>query len=269
MPADTIVLIHGLWMTPRSWDEWAERYRERGHRVLAPAWPGMDGEIDDLRRDTSGYERVGITEVTDHYEEIIRSLDQPPIIIGHSFGGLVVQLLLDRGLGAAGVGVDAAPVRGVLAVPPSTLRVIWPAVRNPANNRRAVALTREQFHYAFGNALSEDESAEVYDRQAIPGPGRMLFQAAFANVSRHAPSRANVRNDDRAPLLLVAGGRDHVVPASTTRNNVKLYRHSKATTDLKEYPERTHYTVGQDAWEDVADYSVDWATTHAASRAAA
>lgn len=265
---DTVVLIHGLWMSPLSWEHWIERYSSRGCNVIARAWPGMeDRDVDDLRRDTSAYERVGVTEIADHYERIIRELDRPPLIVGHSFGGLVTQILLDRGLGAAGVAIHPAPIKGIVFLPPSALRVASVALRNPANRNRAVGLTADQFHYGFTNTLTRHESALLYERYAVPGPGRPLFQAAAANFSRDAATAVNVRNDTRAPLLLLAGGKDHTVPASVTRANHKLYRHSQAVTELKEYPERSHFTVGQEGWEEVADHALGWASERAAALA--
>jgi pimeloyl-ACP methyl ester carboxylesterase len=265
---DTIVLIHGLWMTPLSWEHWIARFTERGHQVLAPAWPGMeDRDVADLRRDTSAFARLGVTEIADHYERVVRGLDRPPILMGHSFGGLIVQVLLDRGLGAAGVAVHPAPIKGILGLPWPSLRVASVALRNPLNLHRAVALTADQFHYAFTNTLDRHESALVYERYAVPGPGRPLFQAASANFNPHAATQVNVRNGERAPLLLIAGGRDHTVPASTTRANYKLYRHSPAVTELKEYPGRSHFTVGQEGWEEVADQALAWAAEKAAALA--
>ena len=153
-----IVLIHGLGMTPRSWEHWVERYRARGHRVLAPAWPGLDADLDALRADPAPIEQVGIAEIVEHYESIIRGLDRPPIVMGHSFGGAFAEFLLDRGLGAAGVAIDAAAVKGITKLPPAQLKSAWPVRRNPANRHRAVMLTPEQFHYAFTNTLSEEDS---------------------------------------------------------------------------------------------------------------
>jgi pimeloyl-ACP methyl ester carboxylesterase len=262
---DTIFLIHGLWMTPLCWEHWIERYTARGYRVLAPAWPGVEAGVEELRRDPSPLARLGVTEIVDHYDAIIRDLPTPPIIMGHSFGGLFTQILVDRGLGAAGVAIDPAPVKGVLLLPFSTLKVAFPALRNPANVHRAMPITKEQFHYAFGNLLSEEESDKVYERYAIPGPDHILFQASFANFNPHATTMVDFHNDNRAPLLLIGGGQDHIVPASVTEANFRLYRHSKAITDYKEYPERSHYTLGQDGWEEVADYALDWAVENAAA----
>jgi pimeloyl-ACP methyl ester carboxylesterase len=260
---NTIVLINGLWMTALCWEHWIKRYTERGFKVVAKSWPGMDGDINALRSDPSAIAALGVTEVVDHYDGIIRALDKPPIIIGHSFGSLMTQILLDRGLGAAGVAIAPAPVKGIIFLPFSTLKVSSPALSNPMNNHRAVPLTPEQFHYAFTNNLSEEESVEVYERYAVPGPDRMLFQAAFANFNPHAATAVDFHNDDRAPLLLVSGGQDHVSPASVVEANFKLYKHSHSITSYKEFPERTHYTLGQKGWEEVADYALDWAVSHA------
>jgi alpha-beta hydrolase superfamily lysophospholipase len=179
--------------------------------------------------------------------------------MGHSFGGLFTQILLDRGVGAAGVAIDSAPIKGVLGLPFSTLKVVLPFTGNPLNLHKIGSLSEDQFHYAFGNLLSEEESRTAYERYAVPGPDHVLFQASVANLNPHGATAVNFNNDDRAPLLLIAGGKDHVVPASTTRANYNLYKKSKAVTDYKEYPERSHFTLAQPGWEEVADYSLEWA----------
>lgn len=267
-PPDTIVLIHGLWLTALSWEHWVEHYRARGYRVIARSWPGMEGDIEQLRRDSSAIAGLGVTEIVDHYEQIIRELDRPPIVMGHSFGGLVTEILLDRGFGVAGVAIDPAPVKGIFVLPFSTLKSAFPALKNPFDSHRAVPLTLEQFHYAFTNHLTEEESAPIYERYAVPGPNHVLFQASLANFNPHAATTVDFHNDDRAPLLLIAGGRDHVAPASVTKANFDLFRKSKAVTDFKEYPERVHFTIGQDGWETVADDALDWAIQKAAGRPA-
>jgi pimeloyl-ACP methyl ester carboxylesterase len=266
--ANTIVLIHGLWMTALSWEHWVERYEDRGLNVIARSWPGMDGDIDELRRDPAGIEHLGIEEIVDYYAGIIGELDSPPIIMGHSFGGAFTQILLDRGLGAAGVAIDSGPVKGLLALPASTLKTGFPVLKNPANNHRAVPLTLEEFHYAFTNTLTDDESLAVYERYAVPGPGRVLFQGAFANFNPRSPAAVDFKNSSRAPLLFIAGGDDHVAPASLNEANLRHYRKSDAITELKEFPGRSHYTLGQEGWEEVADYALDWALRHAAQVAA-
>ena len=264
-----IVLIHGLWMTALSWENWITRYTAHGYRVIAKSWPGMDGDIGELRRDPSSIATLGIAEIVDHYERIIRSLDSAPFIMGHSFGGLIAQILLDRGFGAAGVAIAPAPVKGILFLPLSTIRVSLPALRNPANLHLAAPLTAEQFHYAFTNHLSKEESLPIYEKYAVPGPDHILFQAAFANFNPHAATTVDFQNDNRAPLLLISGGDDHVSPASVVEANFKLYRKSKAVTAYKNFPGRTHYTLGQDGWEEVADYALTWAESNAEKRFAA
>lgn len=264
-PPQTIVLIHGLWMTALSWEYWVAYYEERGYRVIARSWPGLEGDIEELRRDPSPIAGLGVTEVVDHYAAIIGELDAPPIIMGHSFGGLVTQILLDRGLGAAGVAIASAAVKGVLFLPLSTIRVVLPALSNPLNNHRAVPLTPDQFHYAFMNTFTETESLAVYERYAVPGPDHMLFQAGLANFNPHAATAVDVHNDGRAPLLFIAGEHDHISPPSVVEANVKLYGKSAAVTGYREFAGRTHYILGQDGWQEVADYALDWAVRHASA----
>lgn len=262
---DTVVFVHGLWLTALSWEHWAERYARRGFKVVARSWPGMEGDIEALRRDPSAIAGLGVTEIVDHYEGIIRQLERPPVIIGHSFGGLVTQMLVDRGLGASAVAISPAPVKGIFILPFSTLKAAYPALKNPFDTHRAVPLTLEQFHYGFTNHLTEEESEPIYARYAVPGPNHVLFQASFANFNPHAATTVDFHNDDRAPLLLIGNGRDHTVPASVVKANHNLYRHSTAVTEYTEYPDRTHWTLGQDGWEGVADYALDWALTNAAA----
>jgi len=250
-------------MTALSWENWVKRYSSLGYRVIAKSWPGMEGDIDQLRRDPSGIEHLGVAEIVDHYEAIIRDLDQAPIIMGHSFGGAFTQVLLGRGLGAAGVAIDSAAVKGILTLPLSTLRSGFPVLRNPANNHKAVALTAEEFHYAFGNTMSEGESLAAYERYAVPGPGRVLFQGAFANFNPHAATRVDFNKADRAPLLLIAGGSDHVVPPAIDKSTAEHYSKSAALTAYKEFPGRSHFTIGQAGWEEVADYALTWAIENA------
>ena len=190
---DTIVLIHGMWMTPLSWEHWMERYTARGHHVLAPAWPGLDAEPEQLRRDPSPLRGLGITEIVDHYETIIRGLDRPPIIIGHSFGGLHTQLLLDRGLGAAGVALDTAAPKGVLRLPFSTLRAAWPALNNPANRQEGDPADPEAVPLVLHELTQPGGLDAVYERYYIPGAGRPFFQAGLANFNPNAVTRSTTR----------------------------------------------------------------------------
>jgi pimeloyl-ACP methyl ester carboxylesterase len=262
--ADTIVLIHGLWMTPRSWERWIPRYEHRGYRVIAPAYPGFEVEVEALRADPGPIERVRVPETLEHLEGIISKLENPPILIGHSFGGALVQILLDRGLGAAGIAIDSVPTEGVRTLPASQIRATFPVLHNPANRHRAVGFTPRQFHYAFTNTLTEDKSAAVYERYHIPAPGRWVWDGVLANVTPgHQNTWVNYENDDRAPLLFISGGKDHIMPAPVNRENADRYAKSSAHTDYKEFPGRDHYTVGADGWERVADYARTWATEHA------
>ena len=260
---DTIVLIHGLWVTALSWEHWIERFRARGYRVLAPNWPGMDGGIGELRRDPSQVGGLSMTELTGHYDRIVRQLDPPPVIIGHCVGGLVVQLLLDRGLGAAGVAIAPAPAKGVRKLPLPLLRAGVPALRGPASWRNAVTLTPSQFHHAYSSTLDERQAAAAYERYHVPGPSRIICQVSLANFVPHAVTHVNFDREQRAPLLLTAGGDDHIFPLPVTRANFDRYRKSMAVTGYKEFPGRSHYTIGEPGWENVADYTLRWAMDNA------
>jgi pimeloyl-ACP methyl ester carboxylesterase len=264
----TIVLIHGLWLTPRSWEGWKGRFEGRGHEVLAPAWPRMHGDVEDVRRDPSALNGLGVAEITHHFADIIRGLDRPPIIMGHSFGGLVTELLLDRGLGSAGVALSPGPVKGVLRLPPPQLRSAFPVLGNPANRKRTVELTPKQFHYAFTNTMGDAEAQAAYDRYEVPGPGRVLFQAAFANFNPGAPTKVDFHKADRAPLLVIGNSADHTVPASVSKEAANRLGKSGAVVEYKEFPGRPHFTAGAPGWEDVADYALEWATEKTAVPAA-
>jgi pimeloyl-ACP methyl ester carboxylesterase len=264
-----IVLIHGLWLTPRSWEGWKAWFEQRGHEVLAPAWPHMEGEVEALRRDPSVMNGIGVTEVVDHYDGIIRGLGTPPVIMGHSFGGLITELLLDRGLGAAGVGISPAPVKGVLRLPPSELRTVFPALRNPANRKKTVPLTPKQFRFRFTNTMNDADADAAYERYYVPGPGRVLFQAAFANFNPRAVTKVDFHKDDRPPLLVLGNDRDHTVPASVSKEAAKRLGKSNAIVDYKEFAGRPHFTAGAPGWEAVADYALEWATRHVGAPAEA
>jgi len=262
MTLPPIVLIHGLWLTPRSWEGWKARFEARGHEVLAPAWPRMQGEVEDVRRDPSALNGLGVAEIVDHYDQIVRGLSAPPVIMGHSFGGLVTELLLDRGLGAAGVALSPAPVRGVLRLPPTQLRSAFPVLGNPLNKNKTVELTPKQFHYAFTNTMTDEEAKAAYDRYQVPGPGRVIFQAAFANFNPRAVTKVDFHKDDRPPLLVVGNDQDHTVPASVSKEAAQRLGKSKAVVDYKEFPGRPHFTAGAPGWEAVADYALEWANRH-------
>jgi pimeloyl-ACP methyl ester carboxylesterase len=262
MNVTTIVLIPGLWMTALSWENWVKHYTDKGYWVIAANWPGMEGDIELLRRDPSSFANLGLTEVVDHYEQIIGELETPPVIIGYGFGGLIAQILLDRGWGAAGVGIASAPVKGIARLPLSVLKLAFSLLGKSHSNKTA-SLTAEQFHRVFTNSLTETESLDAFKRYVVPAPNRVLLQTAFANFTRHTAITVNFRNDTRAPLLLVAGGQDRVAPSSMVKANFDLYQESKAETDYKEFPDRTHFILAQEGWEKVADYVLGWALCRA------
>jgi len=261
MNVTTIVLINGVWMTALSWEHWVKHYGEKGYSVIAANWPGMDGDIQQLRRDPSSFANLGLTEIVDHYEQIIGELETPPVIIGYGFGGLVTQILLDRGWGAAGVAIATAPVNGIARLQLSMLKLAFSVLGDSFNSHETTSLTPKQFHRAFANSLTESESLGVFKRYIVPAPNRVLLQTAFANFTRHTAITVNFRNDTRAPLLLVAGGKDRIVPSSIVRANFDLYRESKADTDYKEYPGQTHFTLLHET--KVADYVLGWALCRA------
>ena len=268
---DTIVLVHGFWVTPRSWEHWITHYEAKGYKVLAPAYPGFEVEVEALNADPTPIEKVTVPEIVSHLENIIRGLDKPPILIGHSAGGAFVQVLLDHGFGAVGVVLDSAPTEGVLVAPLSQLKAAFPVLRNPANRHRAVRLTFEQWHYAFTNTFSLTESRALYERYAIPASGKIFWDSVLANLIP-GPQEVYVdyRNDARAPLLFISGGEDHLMPPAVQRSNARHYK-SNAVTEVKEFEGFAHLLPAQRGWEDVADYALAWAVAHARSpvRAAA
>ena len=260
----TIVLVHGLWLTPRSWEGWIDRYQKAGYNVLAPSWPGLEGEVEAIRKNPSALKGLKLKTVVDHYDRIIRKLDAQPIIIGHSFGGLITQMLIDRGLGSAGILVDSAQTAGVPVLPFSTIRAGFPILGNPFSYNRATSLSPKQFNYAFTNELDAVESKKVYDRYSIPAANSILWDAAFALLNPNGSSKVDYKKSDRAPLLFIAGSNDHIVPPAINKGNLRKYiKNSTAVTDYREFPNRTHHTVGQKGWEEVADFALQWANENA------
>src|SRR4029077_5461827 len=260
MNVTTVLLIPGLWLTALSWEHWIKHYSDKGYRVIAANWPGMAGDIEPLRRNPSNFATLGLTDVIDHYEQIIRELETPPVIIGYGFGGLVTQILLDRGWGAAGVAIASAPANGIARLPLSMLKLAFSVFSKSLSNK-AASLTPEQFHRAFTNSLTRTESLDAFKRYVVPAPNRILLQTAFANFAPHAGITVNFRNDTRAALLLIAGGKDRVVSNSMVKANFDLYRESKAETDYKGYPGQTHFSLLREA--KVADYALGWALCRA------
>ena len=260
--ATPVVFIHGLWLHATSWQPWIELFRESGYDPIAPEWPGGPATVAEARANPNAVAGFGIKAVADHFAGIIAGLPEKPVVIGHSFGGLLVQNLVGRGVTAAGVAIDPAPVKGVLALPLSSLRVASIAVRNPANRNKAVSLTAEQFRYGFGNVLSLEESNELYEKWAIPSPGKPLFEAALANFSRNSPAKVATDNSTRGPLLITSGGHDHTVPAAVSEATRKLYDGSAAVTELKEFPDRGHSLTIDHGWPEVARAGLDFLKAH-------
>jgi pimeloyl-ACP methyl ester carboxylesterase len=253
-----VIFIHGLWLHGTSWQSWIDLFTSKGYDASAPGWPGDAATVAETRANPDAVADVGVDEITEHYATAMASLATPPIVIGHSFGGLIAEKLLGDGHAAAAVAIDAAPIKGVLPIPLSALRAAFPALRNPGNLDAAVALTKEQFRYAFGNAIPAAESDELFEQWTIPSPARPLFQAATANLNPNAQTKVDVKNDDRGPLLLTMGGRDRTVPESISKSTFRQYRKSSASTQLIEFEDRGHSLTIDHGWQDVADAVLSW-----------
>ncbi|ROS27988.1 alpha/beta hydrolase [Cellulomonas sp. PhB150] len=257
-----VVFIHGLWLHASSWQPWVEKFREAGYDPVAPGWPHEADTVAEARERADDVANVGIDDAVDHYAALIATLPAPPILIGHSFGGLITEKLLGQGRGAAGIAIDPAQIKGVLPLPLAQLRAGFPALGNPANLHKAVSLTKEQFRFGFGNAVSQEESDALYEQWTIPSPARPLFQAAAANFVMHSQAAVDTKNTDRGPLLLISGTADHTVPDVVTRSTFKQYRDSTAVTELRQFEGRGHSLTIDSGWEDVAQASLTWLLGH-------
>lgn len=260
---NTIVLVHGFWVTPRSWEHWISHYEAKGYRVLAPAYPGFEVEVEALNADPAPIEAVTVPAIIDHFGSVISGLDAPPILIGHSAGGAFVQLLLDRGLGAVGVAMNSAPTEGVKVIPLSQIHATFEVLKNPANRHRAVGFDHDQWHYAFTNTFTEEESRALYERYHIPASGHIFWDSVLANIK---PGRQDTwvdyHNDARPPLLFISGSEDHLMPPKVQESNAKHYK-SATVTEVKVFDGFAHLLPAQAGWEDVADYALEWAVAHA------
>jgi pimeloyl-ACP methyl ester carboxylesterase len=262
---DTIVLIHGFWVTPRSWEQWIERYESRGYRVIAPAYPGFEVEVEALNADPTPIENLKVEQVIEHLEGVVGEIETPPILMGHSAGGVFTQLLLDRGYGSAGVAINSAPTEGVKVVPLSQIKSTFPVLRNPANRHKAVGFTFEQWRYAFTNTFTEEEARRLYERYHIPASGNVFWGSVLANIHPGKDATyVDYRNDDRAPLLFLSGSEDNLMPPSVQRSNAKHYK-SNTVTEVKEFEGRAHLMPAQEGWEEIADYALAWAVEKATS----
>ncbi|SDT77507.1 alpha/beta hydrolase [Actinoplanes derwentensis] len=258
-----IVLVHGFWVTPRSWENWIAHFEAKGHQVIAPSYPGFEVEVEALNADPAPIVNVTVPQIIEHIEEQIRALPEPPIIIGHSAGGAFTQILLDHGYGAAGVAMNSAPTEGVRVVPLSQVKSTFPVLKSPANRHKAVPLTLEQWTYAFTNTFTAEESAALYERYAIPANGGILWGSVLANFQPgHQDTWVDYHNDNRAPLLFVSGSEDHIMPPEVQRSNLKHYK-SNTITEIREYEGYAHLLPAQKGWEQIADEVLDWALRHA------
>ena len=247
-----VVFVHGLWLLPSSWDRWAELFRAAGYAPLTPGWPDDPETTAQANANPQVFAGKSIGQVADHFASITGTLTKKPVIIGHSFGGLLAQILAGRGLAAATVAIDPAPFRGVLPLPISALRSASAALGNPANRHRAVPLTYDQFRYAFANAVTEEEAKNLYETFAVPAPGLPLFQAAAANLNPWTEVKVDTENPDRGPLLLISGEKDHTVPWSITNASFKLQQRNKDVTEIIEIPGRGHALTIDSGWREVA-----------------
>ncbi len=248
-----VVFIHGLWLLPSSWDRWVQLFEEAGYAALTPSWPDDPETVAQARADPAVFAKKKVGQVADHVEEIIGHLSGEPAVIGHSFGGLLAQIIAGRGLSGASVAIDPAPFRGVLPLPISSLRSAMPVLANPANARRAVTLTFDQFRYGWANAVSEQEARQLYENFHVAAPGAPLFQAATANLNPWTEAKVDTTNSDRGPLLLISGGKDHTVPWSITNASFKRQQRNPATTEIIEIPNRGHALTIDGGWREVAD----------------
>jgi pimeloyl-ACP methyl ester carboxylesterase len=253
-----LVLIHGAWLASRSWENYIDYFGKRGFAVTAPEWPRKHGDVEEMRETADDSAGLGVHEIVDHYSELIAGLEQPPVLIGHSYGGLFVELLLDRGLGRAGVAMSPAPAKGIVALPFSTLKAGAPALAHPSKWHGVVTLTLEEFTYAFVNTFSPEEAAAVYERHAVPETGQIFYEAGFANFHLHAPTEVHFKNAERAPLLIVGATEDHTVPASLAKAAYKRYEKSPAKTEYLEFEGRPHFHMVAPDWQEVSQAIETW-----------
>jgi non-heme chloroperoxidase len=248
-----VVFIHGLWLLPSSWDRWAGVFEEAGYTALSPGWPDDPDTVEEAKANPEVFAHKTVGQVADHFADVIGKLDKKPAVIGHSFGGLLTQIIAGRGLSAVSVAIDPAPFRGVLPLPISALKSASPVLHNPANRNRAVPLTYEQFRFGFANAVSEDEAQQLYDAYAVPAPGAPLFQAATANLNPWTEAKVNSKNPDRGPLLIVSGEKDNTVPWAIANASYKKQKRNEGVTEIVEMKNRGHALTIDSGWREVAD----------------
>lgn len=256
MPAKTILFIHGLWLHKSSWDPWMDFFQQEGYTTLNPGWIGEADTVADCRTNPAAVANKTVRALANHYANIIEGLNEPPILIGHSFGGLLAQILLGENKAAAAIAINPAPMKGVWQLPLSTLKGALPVIGNPFHFSQALQIGYKDYRYAFANALSEDEANTIYDRWAIPSPARPMFQAAMATLIG-SETKVNTSNSNRGPLLITGSTQDHIVPPILTKAAVKKYQ-SQAVTDYIEFQNMGHSLVADHNWKELANYSFTW-----------
>jgi pimeloyl-ACP methyl ester carboxylesterase len=256
-----MMFIHGAWLSSGSWENFADYFEHRGYDVSAPEWPRKEGDVEELREAAEDLQGLGLNEIVDHYKTKIEKLDEPPVLIGHSFGGLIVELLLDRGLGKVGVAMSPAPPKGILALPFSSLKAASPALAHPSRWHGVVPLTLEEFTYGFVNTFAAEDAAAAYEKYAVPESGQIFYEAGFANFHLHPPTEVHFKMQDRAPLLIVGAEKDNTVPASVAKKQFEKYQKHEAydaQTDYVEFAGRPHFMMIAPGWEEIADEIDRW-----------
>ncbi|MFI6405575.1 alpha/beta hydrolase [Streptomyces sp. NPDC050548] len=258
-----VVFVHGLWLLPSSWDRWTAHFEQAGYAPVSLSWPDDPETVAEANAHPEVMAGKTVGQVADHLAQLIGTLTRKPAIVGHSFGGLLTQILAGRGLSAVSVAIDPAPFRGVLPLPVSALRSSAPVLSNPANRNRAVPLTYDQFRYGFANAVSEEEARELYETFAVPAPGAPLFQAATANLNPWTEAKVDTDNPDRGPLLIISGEKDHTVPWSIANASFKKQQHNKGVTEITEIKGRGHALTIDSGWQEVADTALSFVRRYA------
>jgi len=258
-----VVFVHGLWLLPSSWDRWAVLFEQAGYPAVSPGWPDDPETIEGANAHPEVFARKSVAQIANHYAEVIGQLKKKPAVIGHSFGGLVTQILAGRGLNSVTVVIDPAPFRGVLPLPISALKSASPVLRNPANRNRAVPLTFEQFRYGFANVVTEDEAKKLYETFAVPGSGETVFQAAAENLNPWTEAKVDTKNPDRGPLLIIEGAQDHTVPRAVAEAAYERQKRNQGVTEIVELPDRGHSLVIDNGWREVADMALAFVKRHA------
>jgi len=261
-----VVFVHGLWLLPSSWDRWRAVFEDAGYATVSPGWPDDPETVAEANAKPEVFAKKSVKDVADHFDAVIRELTVKPAVIGHSFGGLMAQILAGRGLSAATVAIDPAPFRGVLPLPISALRSASPVLSNPLNRGRAVPLTYDQFRYAFANAVSEDEAHQLYETYAVPAPGEPVFQAAFANINPWTEARVDTKNLERGPLLILDGELDHIVPWAIANASFKRQARNEGVTEIVKVAGRGHALTIDSGWREVADLALGFIGRFVVSR---